>query len=156
MTKWRVTFEGGKPGKEDDTIIELFPVDEVIPKDQQFTLTKSYLQSLAKLMAEQDHYITFPNIKTIISPTGEDLSNREIITIQGQYKTEEGENYLSVLLGLQQTGDWKILGLGPPSVEYTKKDVKYLQYFLSSVTSEPSKWSNVMVIGPLAKTTYYV
>lgn len=151
MRKWKVTYEGMTPEGHDDLLLEFMEIDDIVPKEKQFILTKEYFLDFMKIVKGHKHYHVLPQIKKVITPEGNTLSGEYFFHIKGDFRSKDGINYLSVLLEIDRSGDLFIRGLGQDSVNYTKKNPDYLKYFLLSASTEPQNWSTVMFVGPIEK-----
>ena len=140
---WKVTIAGYDPKKKKGITLEMIDVDDLIEKS--IILENDYFNQLKENMKKYDEkYGTFPNIVSVLSPSGEDMTNYQFNMLLA--RTKEGQP-AALLLAAIENNQYKLMGIWPPDLaNVCKNDTEMVKRLLVLFAEVPQYWETVYLL----------
>lgn len=145
LTAWEVTLSGETPDSE----IKIAFTDASEIFENTIGVNDIFIHKLLDLIKENENYSIYTGIKKVVSPSGEDKSDRALFILVGEDKHEVK---FAILLGQVDEKTWIIVGFWPDAfAEACKEHNEILESILQSVLFNPDNWKFIEFVVPFSQ-----
>ncbi len=149
---WHVTFDGEYPGPSDDYTLEFKSMEAIGSKDKASVIVRKFVDQLIEMVKFHENYHIVGNIKSVISPSNEDHSDKAMFAIVGFYQPgrDEPEIRIGLLIAELIGGNFQLLGIWPDeAADASQGNIESLSILLDKFLNLPDVWTNVFLITPV-------
>lgn len=141
---WSIFLTGKEPDDpEKDWTLIFYDTKEIF--EEKLILKKQYMDDLLDKVKEQEHYHFIRNIRTVISSTGENLSDKALFIILATGK--EKPIKFGILLGSLKDGGMHTIALWPKLfAQAVAQDAKIVSAFISRSIQNPEWFSDLNLL----------
>ncbi len=158
VSYWKVTLESAESGPSDDVIVDFLSIDSLYGDKSGLIVSADFMWKLVELLRTRENYMSMPNVKSVISPKNEDLTNESICVLFGLLQPEKDVVEVAWLIKERESenNEFDLLGFCPDYIaQQSISSPDDMNTFLGSVVGHPEDWKRFYFLFPIHLINHY-